>query len=73
MRVHHYYDSGVEMFVAAWPVFEVDAGHIANWCHDTFGGRYGDWANDAHYGEAWFSDQGQLALFLLRWHNYGPN
>lgn len=50
---------------------------LAAWCSNTFGpsgGNFGDpiewgyrWRNGIHYGEIEFTDEQDLALFILRW------
>lgn len=45
---------------------------MSDWCHQTFGiaGNCEDrdrWEDQIWFGEVWFRDEKDLAIFLLRW------
>ena len=77
MFIHTYIDRYMnhDWFAAAFNADTKKLTEIKEWCYNTYGASrntiYGDsenrWSDYIKYGEVYFYDERDLAIFLLKW------
>ena len=70
MLIHSYQDTATTRHVASFNSGITKLGwayDMHKWCVQTFGPEGVRWSDQINYGEVIFTNESDLALFLLRW------